>query len=95
MHQSHGCLSVIQDGHRLENLLSSVTPPNLTKQPGNFQPQTEPFLKMAESNNSSSVLNTIDVESTVFDDVETAMTGINMLLNNGFEEAFALFDKYK
>ena len=50
---------------------------------------------MAESNNSSSVLNTVDVESPVFDDVETAMTGINMLLNNGFEEAFALFDKYK
>ncbi|XP_012937049.1 tetratricopeptide repeat protein 39C [Aplysia californica] len=31
----------------------------------------------------------------VFDDVEMASTGINMLLNNGFDEAFALFDKYK
>ncbi|CAG5134205.1 unnamed protein product, partial [Candidula unifasciata] len=30
-----------------------------------------------------------------FDDVEMAATGINMLLNNGFQEAFALFDKYK
>jgi tetratricopeptide (TPR) repeat protein len=30
-----------------------------------------------------------------FDDVEMAMTGIDMLLNNGFDEAFALFDKYK
>ena len=30
-----------------------------------------------------------------FDDVEMAATGINMLLNDGFEEAFALFHKYK
>ena len=30
-----------------------------------------------------------------FDDVEMAAAGINMLLNNGFEEAFHLFDKYK
>lgn len=30
-----------------------------------------------------------------FDDLEMASTGINMLLNNGFEESFALFDKYK
>ncbi|BFZ21000.1 hypothetical protein BsWGS_24039 [Bradybaena similaris] len=30
-----------------------------------------------------------------FDEIEMAATGINMLLNNGFQEAFALFDKYK
>ncbi|KAK0066384.1 tetratricopeptide repeat protein 39C [Biomphalaria pfeifferi] len=30
-----------------------------------------------------------------FDDIAMASTGINMLLNNGFDEAFALFDKYK
>lgn len=50
---------------------------------------------MAEGNNDSPTLNTVDVECPVFDDVETAMTGINMLLNNGFDEAFVLFDKYK
>lgn len=36
-----------------------------------------------------------DQDESTFDDVEMAATGINMLLNNGFEEAFALFDKYK
>ncbi|XP_046377021.1 tetratricopeptide repeat protein 39C-like isoform X1 [Haliotis rufescens] len=29
------------------------------------------------------------------DDAEMALTGINMLLNNGFDEAYALFEKYK
>ncbi|CAL1537584.1 unnamed protein product [Lymnaea stagnalis] len=36
-----------------------------------------------------------DNDEPVFDDIEMARTGINMLLNNGFDEAFALFDKYK
>ena len=34
-------------------------------------------------------------EGQGFDDVELAATGINMLLNNGFEEAFQLFNKHK
>ena len=29
------------------------------------------------------------------DDSELALSGIRMLLNNGFDEAQALFDKYK
>jgi hypothetical protein len=50
---------------------------------------------MAEASASPPTLNTVDGEEGSFDDVETAITGINMLLNNGFDEAFALFDKYK
>ena len=50
---------------------------------------------MAEGPNSSPTLSTVDGEYSVFDDVETAMTGINMFLNNGFDEAFVLFEKYK
>lgn len=36
-----------------------------------------------------------DETGETFDDVKMALTGINMLLNDGFEEAFALFHKYK
>ncbi|KAH9488246.1 Tetratricopeptide repeat protein 39C [Bulinus truncatus] len=36
-----------------------------------------------------------DADESSFDDIEMAATGINMLLNNGFDEAFALFEKYK
>lgn len=50
---------------------------------------------MAEAAASPPTLNTVDGEEGSFDDVETAITGINMLLNNGFDEAFSLFDKYK
>ena len=50
---------------------------------------------MAEGSISPSTLNSVDGEDASFDDVETAITGINMLLNNGFEEAFLLFEKYK
>lgn len=50
---------------------------------------------MAGSSDVSSTLNSVDGDDNNFDDAETAVTGINMLLNNGFDEAFALFDKYK
>ncbi|KAK7091387.1 tetratricopeptide repeat protein 39C-like isoform X2 [Littorina saxatilis] len=50
---------------------------------------------MAEGTETGATLNTVDGDDAAFDDVETAMTGINMLLNNGFDEAFVLFDKYK
>ncbi|KAL8581309.1 hypothetical protein ACOMHN_034388 [Nucella lapillus] len=50
---------------------------------------------MAEAPNSPTTLNSVDAEEASFDDVETSITGINMLLNNGFDEAFVLFEKYK
>ncbi|XP_076457025.1 LOW QUALITY PROTEIN: tetratricopeptide repeat protein 39C-like [Babylonia areolata] len=50
---------------------------------------------MAEGLKSPATLSSVDAEDTSFDDVETAITGINMLLNNGFDEAFVLFQKYK
>ncbi|XP_076438121.1 tetratricopeptide repeat protein 39C-like [Babylonia areolata] len=48
---------------------------------------------MAEESNAPT--NTVDEEECTFDEVETALTGINMLLNNGFDEAVVLFAKYK
>lgn len=50
---------------------------------------------MAEGSDSLQNFNATDGEDAAFDDVEMAHTGINMLLNNGFEEAVALFEKYK
>lgn len=47
-------------------------------------------LQMEDMNNAAG-----DHEESTFDDIEMACTGINMLLNNGFDEAFALFEKYK
>ena len=49
---------------------------------------------MSESNVDA---NSLSSESGVdsFEDVEMAAHGINMLLNNGFDDAFALFEKYK
>lgn len=40
-------------------------------------------------------LNSVDNGEGSFDEVEMALTGINMMLNNGFDEASALFDKYR
>lgn len=44
----------------------------------------------------SDMSDSLESDSTLGqDDSELALSGIKMLLNNGFEEAQALFDKYK
>ncbi|KAL8570006.1 hypothetical protein ACOMHN_056438 [Nucella lapillus] len=50
---------------------------------------------MAEKGNGQTTIPPADEEDSAFDDVEAALTGINMLLNNGFEDALLLFEKYK
>ena len=50
---------------------------------------------MAEKETMTEWNSTDGEESGSFDDAELALTGIKMLLNNGFEEARQLFEKYK
>ncbi|KAK3087826.1 hypothetical protein FSP39_011165 [Pinctada imbricata] len=50
---------------------------------------------MAEKEVITDLNSTESDESGSFDDADMALTGIKMLLNNGFEEARKLFEKYK
>lgn len=50
---------------------------------------------MAENSVMSDIGNSEGDDQMPFDDAEMALSGINMLLNNGFDEAMALFEKYR
>jgi len=39
--------------------------------------------------------NSVEIENEGFDEIKVAKDGINLMLNNNFEEAFQLFQKYK
>jgi len=39
--------------------------------------------------------NSVEIENEGFDEIKFAKDGINLMLNNNFEDAFQLFQKYK
>ena len=40
-------------------------------------------------------MDSVESDDQLFDDTEMALTGMHMLLNNKFEEAQSLFEKYR